>query len=54
MGRVQSSLVLNDQMSKVLGRINKAMGSVLDKSLIDNNVWSPSAYPAGWQQIKEG
>ena len=24
------------------------------KSLIDNNVWSPSAYPAGWQQIKEG
>lgn len=30
MGRVQSSLVLNDQMSKVLGRINKAMGSVLD------------------------
>lgn len=30
MGRVQSSLVLNDQMSKVLGRINKAMGLVLD------------------------
>lgn len=30
MGRVQSSLVLNDQMSRVLGRINKAMGSVLD------------------------
>lgn len=30
MARVQSSLVLNDQMSKVLGRINKAMGSVLD------------------------
>lgn len=30
MSRVQSSLVLNDQMSKVLGRINKAMGSVLD------------------------
>lgn len=30
MGRVQSSLVLNDQMSKVLGRINKAMGSVLN------------------------
>ena len=24
------------------------------ESLIDNNVWSPSAYPAGWQQIKEG
>ena len=24
------------------------------KSLIDKNVWSPSAYPAGWQQIKEG
>lgn len=30
MGRVQSSLVLNDQMSRVLGRINKAMGLVLD------------------------
>ena len=30
MGRVQSSLVLNDQMSKVLGRINKAMGLVLN------------------------
>lgn len=30
MGRVQSSLVLNDQMSNVLNRISKAMGSVLD------------------------
>ena len=30
MGRVQSSLVLNDQMSRVLSRINRAMGSVLD------------------------
>lgn len=30
MGRVQSSLVLNDQMSKVLGRINKAMGLTLN------------------------
>ena len=30
MGRVQSSLVLNDQMSRVLRRINKAMGSVLN------------------------
>lgn len=30
MGRVQSSLVLNDQMSRVLTRINKAMGLVLD------------------------
>ena len=20
-------------------------------SLIDNNVWSPEAYPAGWQQL---
>lgn len=30
MGRVQSSLVLNDQMSKVLSRINKAMNLVLD------------------------
>lgn len=23
------------------------------ESLIDNNVWSPIAYPAGWQQINE-
>lgn len=30
MGRVQSSLVLNDRMTTVLRRINKAMGSVLD------------------------
>lgn len=30
MARIQSSLVLNDQMSRVLGRINKAMGLVLD------------------------
>ena len=30
MARVQSTLVLNDQMSRVLGRIDKAMGSVLD------------------------
>ena len=30
MARVQSTLALNDQMSRVLGRINKAMGSVLD------------------------
>ena len=30
MGRVQSSLVLNDKMSKVLGRINKAMGLTLN------------------------
>lgn len=29
-GRVQSSLVLNDQMSRALGRINKAMSLVLD------------------------
>lgn len=21
------------------------------ESLIDNNIWSPAAYPAGWQQI---
>jgi len=21
------------------------------ESLIDNNVWSPSAYPAGWQEV---
>lgn len=30
MGRVQSSLVLNDQMSNVLKRINRAMGLTLD------------------------
>lgn len=30
MARVQSSLVLNDQMSRVLGRINKAMGLTLN------------------------
>ena len=24
------------------------------ESLIDNNVWSPSAYPAGWRQVEEG
>lgn len=30
MARIQSSLVLNDQMSRVLGRITKAMGLVLD------------------------
>lgn len=23
------------------------------ESLIDNNVWSPEAYPAGWRQIEE-
>lgn len=23
------------------------------ESLIDNNVWSPAAYPAGWQEITE-
>lgn len=23
------------------------------ESLIDNNVWSPSAYPAGWKEIPE-
>ena len=23
------------------------------ESLIDNNVWSPSAYPAGWQVVTE-
>ena len=30
MARVQSTLVLNDQMSRVLGRINKAMGLTLN------------------------
>ena len=24
---------------------------VIYESLIDNNVWSPVAYPAGWKQI---
>lgn len=24
---------------------------VIYESLIDNNVWSPAAYPAGWKQI---
>ena len=24
------------------------------ESLIDNNVWSPSTYPAGWHQVEEG
>ena len=24
---------------------------VLYKSLIDNNVWTPDAYPAGWQLV---
>ena len=23
------------------------------ESLIDNNIWSPAAYPAGWQEITE-
>lgn len=23
------------------------------ESLIDNNVWSPSTYPAGWQEVTE-
>lgn len=23
------------------------------ESLIDNNVWSPSAYPAGWKEVTE-
>ena len=23
------------------------------ESLIDNNIWSPSAYPAGWKEITE-
>lgn len=26
-------------------------GGKVYESLIDNNVWSPSAYPAGWRQI---
>ena len=25
---------------------------VLYKSLIDNNVWTPEAYPAGWEVVK--
>lgn len=27
---------------------------VLYISLIDNNVWSPVAYPAGWKEYVEG
>ena len=27
-------------------------GDILYKSLIDNNVWTPSAYPAGWEIVK--
>ena len=23
------------------------------ESLIDNNVWSPAAYPAGWKEVEE-
>lgn len=30
MGRVQATLVLNDRMTQVLGRVNRAMGLVLD------------------------
>lgn len=26
-------------------------GDVVYKSLIDNNVWIPDAYPAGWEQV---
>ena len=29
----------------------KFEGNVYE-SLIDNNIWSPSAYPTGWQEIK--
>ena len=25
----------------------------LYRSIIDNNVWSPSVYPAGWEEIEE-
>ena len=27
-------------------------GDVLYKSLIDNNVWTPTAYPAGWEIVE--
>ena len=27
-------------------------GEDLYKSLIDNNVWTPTAYPAGWELVK--
>lgn len=26
---------------------------VVYESLIDNNIWSPEAYPAGWQAVEE-
>ena len=28
-------------------------GDVLYESLLDNNVWTPEAYPAGWQKVAE-
>ena len=28
-------------------------GDDLYKSLIDNNVWTPEAYPAGWKKVEE-
>lgn len=28
-------------------------GDVLYESLLDNNVWTPEAYPAGWQKAAE-
>lgn len=28
-------------------------GDVLYKSLIDANVWTPEAYPAGWQEVAD-
>ncbi len=27
--------------------------SPIYESLVDNNVWSPSAYPAGWKEVNE-
>ena len=30
----------------------KTFGGVEHRSLIDNNVWSPDAYPAGWELVE--
>ena len=28
-------------------------GDVLYKSILDNNVWTPAAYPAGWEEVTD-
>ena len=34
-------------------RINGYWGDVLYESLLDNNVWTPEAYPDGWKKVAE-